>query len=405
MARYSYIAKTLKGEPKSGVLEAKSEQEVARILRREGCILIKASSEETAKKKKFRIRFPFLGAIPLVEKIMFTRSLRVMIGAGVSLPRALDLLSAQAKNKKFKAALLNIEKDIVKGESFSESLLKHPNVFPEFFCSMIKIGEESGTLEEVLGALTRQIEKEHELRSKVKGALVYPAVIVSAMAVIGILMMILVIPRLAQTFEELEVELPVTTKFIIALGTFLANFWYLLPLFLLVLLVLWKTVSRTKTGKLIIDTMLLRIPVAGPIIKKANSAHTVRTLSSLISSGVPIVRSLEVVAGTLGNIYYKRAISEAARRVEKGAKLAEVLKPYSNIYPVLIVQMVEIGEETGETSSILEKLADFFEEEVANATRNLSTIIEPILMIIIGAAVGFFAISMLQPIYGMLQAL
>jgi len=162
---------------------------------------------------------------------------------------------------------------------------------------------------------------------------------------------------------------------------------------------------RTKRGKAVIDALLLKLPIVSPIIRKTNAARTVRTLGSLIASGVPIVRGLEIVSGTLGNIYFKKAISEAAERVRKGEKLSEALKPYQDIYSLTVIQMIAVGEETGETSSILEKLADFFEEEVGRATENLAAVIEPVIMLIIGAAVGFFAISMVQPMYSMLQGL
>ena len=328
-----------------------------------------------------------------------------MISAGISLPRALRILAEQTKSKKFRNTILDIENEIIKGRSFSKGLSKYPKIFPELFFSMVKVGEEAGTLEEVLAALSRQMEKERELKSKIKGAMVYPAVILFAMAVIGVVMMIMVVPKLAQTFEDLGVELPMTTKIIIAVGSFLANFWYLLPIIFLTFLILLRAASKTKTGKLMIDTLLLKIPVVSSIVKKTNSAHTARTLSSLISSGVPIVRSLEVLSGSLGNVYYKEAIAEVAVRVKKGVKLAEALKDYQKIYPALIIQMIEIGEETGQTSDILQKLAGFFEEEVANATKNLSAIIEPVLMLVIGAVVGFFAIAMFQPIYSMMQTL
>lgn len=405
MPRYSYIAKTLAGEPSSGTLEAKNEHELARILRNEGCILIEATLEEDFKKKKFTISLPFFRRISLVEKIMFTRNLRVMISAGISLPRALNILAGQTKSKKFRSIISKIEEEIIEGRSFSNGLEKYPNIFSELYSSMVKVGEEAGTLEDVLGVLTEQMEKEHALKSKVIGALVYPAVIVIAMVVIGVLMMIMVIPKLATTFNELGVELPITTRIVIALGIFLAKFWYTLPVILLIFFILFRAGAKTKIGKLVISTLILKTPLLSSIIKKTNSAHTARTLSSLITSGVPIVKSLEVVSGTLGNIYYQRAISEAAKKIEKGAKLGETFKKYENIYPSLFIQMVEIGEETGETSSILGKLADFYEEEVANTTRNLSSIIEPILMIIIGVAVGFFAISMIQPMYSMLGAI
>jgi len=405
MSRYNYIAKTLQGKSCSGTLEAKDEHELARILRKEGSILIKATSEEEEHKKKFLITVSFLGRVSLTEKIMFTRNLRVMIAAGVALPRTLRILADQAKNKKFRKTLLKIREEIVKGRAFSESLDKYPSIFSELFVSMVKVGEETGTLEEVLRVLTQQMEKEHEIKSSIKGAMIYPAVIIFAMVCIGVLMLIMVIPKLAAVFSELEVELPLTTKIVIATGTFLSKFWFLLPVGILVFLFLLRVILKTKTGKLVFDTFVLKIPIIAPIIKKTNSAHTVRTLSSLIAAGVPIVRSLEIVSGTLGNVHYKKAISEVAEEVKKGAKLAGVLKRYENIYPTLVIQMIEVGEETGKTSDVLEKLAEFFEEEVANTTKNLSAVIEPVLMLIVGAVVGFFAISMIQPIYSMVGAL
>lgn len=405
MPHYSYIAKSFKGEPKTGVLEAKSQRELAGVLRKKGYILISFSSEEGPKKKKIIISLPFFGRISLVEKIMFTRNLQVMIGAGISLPRTLKILATQTKTKKFSKAILNIKEDVIQGKNFSDTLKKHPNIFSELFCSMVKVGEESGTLEEVLGVLIVQMEREHELKSKIKGAMVYPAVIIITMIGIGILMLVMVVPKLAETFSDLGVELPITTRVVISIASFLAKFWYLLPVIFLFFLILGRLAIKTKTGKLVVDTLILKIPIIAPIIRKVNSAYTVRTLSSLIISGVPIVRSLELVSGALGNIYYKRAILGAAEQVRKGGKLAEALGKYENIYSTLVIQMVAVGEETGETSSILQKLAEFFEEEVADTTKNLSAVIEPILMLIIGAMVGFFAISMIQPIYSMLGAI
>lgn len=405
MPRYSYIAKTLKGEPVSGNLEAKNERELARILRKEGSILIKTDSKEAEKKKLIIVPLSFFGRVSLIEKIMFTRNLRLMIRAGLSLPRALDILAGQAKSRKFKLVLSEVKEKIIEGKAFSESLSKYPNIFSELFTSMVKVGEETGTLEEVLRILTQQMEKEYEVRSKIKGAMVYPAVIIFALISIGILMLIIVVPRLSAVFQELEVELPLTTKLVIFIGSFLAEFWYFLPLAILFFLIFIRFSLKTRIGKKIFDTISLKLPIAAKIIKKIYAARTVRTLSALISAGVPIIRALEITAGVLGNIYYKKAILEAASRVKKGAKLGEVLSKYENIYPSLVTQMIEVGEETGETSTILEKLAEFFEEEVTNTTKNLSSIIEPILMLIIGAAVGFFAVSMIQPIYSMLEAI
>lgn len=405
MSTYHYIAKSSNGEEKSGTLEAKDTHQLARTLKNQGFILIKAEIEKGEKKSFLQFGLgdiPFLGGVSLAEKLMFTRNLQVMIASGLPLPRSLEILSSQTKSKKFKKALLGIEKEVIKGNFFSDTLKEYPDIFSELFQNMIKVGEETGTLDEVLKVLSRQMEREHELKSKIKGAMMYPAVIISAMIGIGILMLIMVIPKLAETFEELEIELPITTKFVIGLGTFLAEKWFLAILIIIGFIFLFSRISKTKRGKSAIDFLVLKIPIVSSIVKKTNSAYTVRTLSSLITSGVPIVRSLEIVAGTLGNIYFKTAISEAAEKVRKGEKLSEALKPYQNLYPLIILQMIKVGEETGETSSILAKLADFFEEEVGNATKNLTSVIEPILMLIIGAVVGFFAISMIQPMYSML---
>jgi len=405
MPRYSYIAKTLKGRTETGIMEAKSEHELANILRQEGCILIKTNLEEKGLKKGFSISIPFINWIPLSEKIMFTRNLRVMVSAGVSLPRALNILAVQSKNKKFKNAISKIKEEIIQGKSFSETLEKYPDIFSELFHSMMKVGEETGTTEDVLKVLTSQMEKEYQIRAKIKGAMIYPAVIVLAMLVIGIVMLIMVVPKLASVFSELNVELPLTTRMVIYIGNFLAKFWYTVPFMILVVVVLLRLLPKTKSGKLVFDTLVLKLPIISPIIKKTYSAHTVRTLSSLIIAGVPIVRSLEIVSNSLENLYYKKAITQAVEQARKGGKLAEALKGREDIYPNLVFQMLEVGEETGETADILKKLAEFYEEEVGNATKNLSAVIEPVLMLIIGAVVGFFAISMIQPIYSIMGTL
>jgi len=403
---YNYIAKNSQGESDSGTMEAKDKYQLARILRRKGSILVSAESGEVLKeKKKLAVSIPFLGWVSLTEKIMFSRNLRVMIAAGVPLPRALEILSSQSKNKKFKEILLDVREEIIKGKAFSAALGKYSNIFSELFVSMVEVGEETGTMEDVLRVVVRQMEKVHQIKAKVKGAMIYPLVIVFAMTCIGILMLIMVVPKLSQVFTELGVELPATTKLVVAVGIFLEKFWYTLPFAIVLIIILLRIALKTRIGRLVLDSFVLKVPVVSSIIKKTNSAHTVRTLSSLITAGVPIVRSLEIVSSSLTNVYYKKAILEASERVKEGGKLAEVLKGHENIYPSLVVQMIEVGEETGETAKILEKLAEFFEEEVSNATKNLSAIIEPVLMLIIGAAVGFFAISMIQPIYSLMRTL
>jgi len=406
MPEYFYTAKSIGGEIKTGVLSVKDRTELSRVLHQEGYFLISANLEgQETKKRKFSISLPSFGGVSLSEKMFFTKNLGVMVAAGISLPRAIRVLSSQAKSKKLKNALTDITEEITKGRSFSDSLKKYPSIFPELFQSMIKVGEETGTLEDVLKTLAQQIEKENELRSKIKGAMLYPTVILVAMLGIGILMLITVVPQLAKTFEELQIQLPLTTRMVISVGNFLAQRWFFALLIAVALFFFFRFILRTKTGKRAMDRIVLELPIVAPIVKKTNSAQTVRGLSSLISSGVPIVRALEVISGTLGNSYFRDAISNAVEKVRKGGKLSESLRPYENLYPSIVIQMAEVGEETGESAEVLKKLADFFEEEVANATKNLSAIIEPVLMLIIGAAIGFFAISMIQPMYSMLGAL
>lgn len=404
MPSYFYTARSLKGDYKSGTLEAKDTRELSRILRNEGYILISATPEGIEIKKK-KITLSFFNKVGLKEKIFFTRNLRVMIAAGLPFPRALKTLAEQTKTKIFKEALEDIREETIKGRNFSQALSRHPNIFSELFQNMVKVGEEAGTLEDVLKVLTAQMERENELKSKIKGALIYPTVIILAMVGIGILMLVMVVPKLAQTFEELNIELPLTTRFVIFLGNFLAQKWYFVILIIIFLIILFRIIIKTKSGKKIIDSLFLKIPLVSTIIKKTNSAYTARTLSSLIMAGVPIVRSLEITSRTLGNFYFQRAITETVEKVRKGEKISTTLKNYQNLYPLVVIQMIEVGEETGETSTILAKLADFFEEEVANTTKNMSAVIEPIVMLLIGAAVGFFAISMIQPMYAMLQAI
>lgn len=360
---------------------------------------------EKARRKKTPLSFYLFSGVSLVEKMMFTRNLKVMISAGVALPRSLKILSAQTKNQKFKKTILEISGEISKGKSFSESLAKHQKIFSDLFVNMIKAGEESGTLEEVLKNLTYQMEKEHDLKSKIIGALIYPAVVVTAMIGIGILMLIMVIPQLSQTFEELEVPLPPTTQFVMGLGNFFAANWFLLPIAGILLFFVSRVGLKSKTGKRIFDKILLKLPIISPIVRKTNSAQTLRILSSLISSGIPLLRALEIVSGALGNVYFKEAMRESMEKVKKGEKLSKALESYQNLYPLIVFQMIEVGEETGQTSDVLVKLADFFEDEVTLATQNLSALIEPVLMLLIGGAIGFFAVSMIQPMYSMLGAI
>lgn len=406
MPKYFYIAKSQKGEIYSSHKEAKDEQGLTRILRQEGCVLILARPL-SSNKNIFALErglFSF-GGVSLEEKIMLVQNLKAMVFAGIPIPQALKFLAEQSKGKKLKKALLGISEKIIKGEKFSEALASYPNIFSQLFCSIVRAGEESGTLGKNLEILAKQMERENASKAKIQEAMRYPSVIILAMVGISAVILMMVVPRLAEIFEQLEVKLPITTKIIVGLGIFLAENWYLVVFVLVIILLLNKVFLKIKKIKVALDRLVLKVPVVSTIVKKINSAYTVRTLSFLIAAGVPLVRSLEIVAETLDNSLYKEAIVAGIEKVKRGEKFSAVLSFYHHLYPLTVVQMIEVGEETGKTSKILEALDDFFEKEVLRITKNLVAVIEPVLMLIIGAAVGFFAISIVQPVCSIFQSM
>jgi type IV pilus assembly protein PilC len=413
MPKYSYKATSLKGDVETGIFEAQSVQDLSHYLKERGYILIKADLAEDSKKRSLTSLFGhfnfsrFLGSgkVKLKEKIFFARNLKVMIASGISLPRALNVISSQTKNKRFKKVLSEISEKVTKGEDFAKALSYYPDIFPEIFVSMIEAGEESGTLEDVLEGLAYQMEKDQDLRSKIVGAMIYPIVILVAMIGIGIIMLVWVIPKLSGVFKDLNVELPITTRIVIGTGNFLAERWYFGLIILFGIFVFLRFFLSLPKGKRMMSGLVLKIPLISSIVEKTNSARTARVLSSLIRAGVPIVRSLEILQKTLGNFYFRKVVEQSIDKVRKGEKIYDALKSEKQVYPSLVLEMLKIGEETGETASILAKLADFYEEEVSNITKNMSSIIEPVLMIIIGIFVGFFVISMVQPMYSIMQGL
>lgn len=413
MALYTYTAKTSQGETKTGKLEAGSEAELAALLRKQELYLVEATSPEQPKHKKGFLKqevsfdtLLFWRGIPLSEKMLFVRNLAVTIKAGLSLTRSIDVLGEQTTSSKLRKILNDINANISKGKGFADSLESYPKEFDELFINMIRAGEASGTLETTLVVLYKQLKKEYTLRKKVRGALIYPGVIVSAMVLIGALMMIYVVPTLAQTFSELEVELPPTTQFVIWFSTNLSVIWpFLLGGIVAFVVLIRLVIKRTTWGRHGADKLLLIMPLISPLVKKINAARFARTLSSLIESGMPILKALDITSHTVGNVYYAQTIIRAQEEVQKGGSLSSILNTYPNLYPPMVIQMIAVGEETGALASLLKRVALFFESDVAEATKNLSTIIEPVLMVVIGAAVGFFAVSMIQPMYSLVGSI
>lgn len=333
---------------------------------------------------------------------MFSRNLAVMLEAGLSLNKSLDVLSRQTQSKKLQSTIKNIATDIQKGESFSESLKKYPKIFSPLFRSMAKAGEESGKLAESLKIISLQLKRDHDLLRKIRGALIYPLIIFITMVAAGVLMLIYVVPTLVSTFRELEIELPFTTKIVIGLSELILKQGLLVLLAMAALASLSFWFLRIQSGKRFFNALFLRLPLVSSLVKKTNAARTARTLGSLIESGVDLVRALEVTSDVLQNYRYKEVLTRAKAKIQKGSPISSVFIDASDLYAPLVGEMMAVGEETGKLSQMLIRVAVFYENEVAIATRDLSTIIEPFLMIVVGVIVGFFAVSMISPIYSSL---
>lgn len=399
-----YTAKSYAGETKGGEANIKDERDLANQLRSEGFMLTSFKEVEGSEKGDIKVDFSDrFYKIPLSEKMMFARNLAVMISSGLPLSKSIANFTAQSKNKRFIKVLKSIQDDIQTGSTLADGLARYPGIFNELFVNMIRVGETGGNLEEVLNILAGQLEKEHELLSKVKGAMVYPAVIIVAMIGIGILMMIYVVPQITGVFKDLGATLPPTTQFIISVSDALQNHSLLLLFILIALIVVIKSLLSTGTGRKISGIIVINIPVIKNIVIKLNCARFCRIYSSLLKSGVSAVESLKILSKTLPNYYYKTALKNAAEGIQKGINLSKIIYEEKKIFPVLVPQMIEVGEETGKTEAVLLKLAEFYEEEVNQLTKNLSSIIEPVLMLIIGSAVGFFAVSILQPMYSVME--
>lgn len=403
MPKFFYTAKNITtGETSGGEAEARDERTLAQDLRAQGILL--TSHKEIEATTSINIRFfDRFTSVPLKEKMVFTRNLAVMVSSGLTVSRAIHNLSVQTSNKKFKKILLSVYDDVQAGQTLSEGLAKYPGVFNELFVNMIGVGELSGNLEEILDILALQLEKEHDLSSKVRGALIYPAVIVAAMVGIAILMLTYILPKITGVFQDMDVKLPATTLFIIGISDFLRNNSILSVAFVIVIAVSVKIFAGTKAGKRFFSLVFIYMPIVGNIVIKVNCARFARIYSSLLKSGISVVSGLTIVSKTLGNVYYKDALAEAIEEIQKGVDLSKVIGKYPRIFPILVTQILEVGEETGKTEAVLRRLAEFYEEEVSQITKNMSSIIEPILMLVIGGGVGFFAVAMLQPMYSVLE--
>jgi type IV pilus assembly protein PilC len=400
---FTYKAKSKTGEILEGTMEATDRFSLSHELKARGNTPISITEKKDNPFDLATLWGRMFSKVKVDKQIIFTKNLSGMIKAGLSLFRALSVLKKQTKNIKLGKILTSLSNEINAGGTLSSGLAKFPDVFSKLFVSMTRAGEESGNLAGALAEVGANLEKAHSLTKKVKGALIYPGVILSAMVLIGVLMFAFVVPTLAGTFKELGVQLPISTRFIIALGNFFSQ--YLILSFALIIGSVAGIIYlfRASFMKKYVDFIIIRLPIVGSLSKELNTARTTRTMSSLLLSGVSITRAIEITGEVVQNVYYKKVLNQAREEIEKGAPFSKAFEENPKLYPVMMTEMVQVGEETGNLSDMLLQVASFYEEQVENKTKNLSIVIEPVLMVVIGAAVGFFAISMISPLYSIMD--
>lgn len=335
------------------------------------------------------------------EKITFTKNLSAMLSAGLTLSRALSVIERQTKNKSLRAIVADIEERIKTGGAFHEALATHPKVFPELFIAMTKAGEESGNLAESLKAVARQMDRAFTLQKKVKGAMIYPCIILSAIVVIGVLMLMFVVPTLSATFASLGVALPLATRIIVGMSDFMAHHVIIVLLLLGGFFGSIMAFVKSKFGSAIILRVSLSVPVIGELVRETMGARAARALSSLLSSGVEMLTAISIASEVVGKNMFGAVLVEAEERVRKGESLSATFNDYPKLFPVFVADMISVGEETGKVADMLGQVAEYYEADVEDRTKDLSTIIEPLLMLFIGVFVGVFAISMIAPIYSL----
>lgn len=397
---FAYKAVKKDGTHYEGTLEAVDKFAVYRDLHSHGDIVLEVKEKGTRGALKSLLSISF-GGPKMADRIMFAKNLSAMLHAGLPLARCLSVLERQMSNKTWTPIFKKLTENLSKGVSLSVSLAEFPKTFSTLFVSMVNAGEESGNLAGSLAIVGEELEKSYELRKKIRGAMMYPGIILCVMIAIAILMLVFIIPKLTATFREFNTELPLSTRAIIYTSDFFAQHYILIIVAILAVIIGFYVLSKTIFGKHILGRITLKLPIIGTIVQEINSARTARTLSSLLSSGVEVVASMKITSGVVQNIHYKEMLTKTADQIQKGASLESLFRPMTKLYPPFVAEMIGVGEETGTLSKTLLEVAIFYENEVAQKTKDMSTVIEPFLMVAIGIGVGFFALAMISPIYSL----
>lgn len=396
MTTFKYVAKGQDGKAILGTLDVATRDTAIEYLRKQNLIII--SVDEARAGSKFTLSFLSSKRVGLDDIVIFSRQLATMVDAGIPLVSAFDILAEQAEKSSMQKVLIRIRDDIQTGNSLSGSISKHPNVFSPLYINMVRAGESSGMLDEILDRVATYLEKTSALIRKVKAALIYPAIITIMAIVITTILLIKVVPVFEEIFAGFGASLPTPTLVLIAVSNFLRHYFFLGLIFLAGGGFILYRYIKTDKGKTAFDTLLLRLPIFGKLVNKIAVSKFTRTLSTLTKSGVPILTSLEIVGKTSGNKVIEKAVEQVYKNIKEGEKIAEPLAK-SKVFPPMVVRMIAVGEETGEMEKMLTKIADFYDEQVEAAISGLTSMIEPLIIAFLGVVIGSIVICMFLPIF------
>jgi len=401
MALFTYTLRNPEGKTNRGTVQAPGLTEaIAQVTKLGGMVMDVQESHP-----KNNSKFSFLaGRVSLKDRIILTEQLAVMLKAGITLVQALKSLEEESSSKALAAVLGQIVADVEGGTSFSIALARHPKVFSEIFVQMVKSSEKTGNLADILAKLTDQQQKEYELKGKVTGALIYPAIIMTLLVAVIIMVITFIIPKISSLFTESGAQLPLSTRMLLATSDFLVHDWYIAVGVVVALIGGFRYMVSTTKGRFFWDGFKLKIPVLGNFMKKSYMARFAQSFSSLAKSGIPVLEIFKVLKGVVGNSVYEQEIDKIAADVENGIKVSVAIRK-SKYFPSMVGQLVSVGEQSGDLAEIFRVLGEFFEKEVDSMAKNLSTTLEPVIMIIMGVVIGFILVSVLQPIYGLVNAI
>jgi len=386
----------------SGIVEAPTKEAAAKLLRDKKIFVVRIDEKiEKANIQSVLAKFKRIG---FSEIVTFTRQLSTMIAAGLQLPEALSIFKAQTENPRFQEVITDIEHQIVSGNNLADSLAKYPQHFSDIYVALVRAGEASGTLDQILLRMSDSLESQQEFRAKVKGAMIYPTIIVIAMIGVVFVMMVVVIPKLTELYRDFGATLPFTTQVLMNVSDFFVKFWYIMIAAMAGGVYAFKKWKKSVVGEFMYDSLILKIPLIGELQKKLILIEFTRTLGLLIGSGIHILDALKILRQSLANVLFRNAIYEVSLKIEKGFSIGETFSSH-DIFPPIVSQMIKVGEETGKLDETLAKLSKYFQSESEHLVKGLTTAIEPLIMVVLGVGVGFIVISVITPIYNLTNQL